>query len=109
MCFLIYLGHRQVIDAIKLGLKPSFILYTERAIFSANDSSSTRDIKSELFDVINDSSINRIDSQHHGSDTASIQEVSEEIMKSITDTVSNQGIYDNKPFCCLLLYYCTHL
>ena len=91
MCFLIYLGHRQVIDAIKLGLKPSFILYTERAISSANDSSSTRDIKSELFDVINESSISSIDNQHN-SDTVSIQEVSEEIMKSITDTVSNQGI-----------------
>ena len=84
------LGHRQVIDAIKLGQKPSFILYTDRAISVANDSSSTRNIKSELFDVINDS----IDSQHNSdnSDTVSIQEVSEEIMKSITDTVSNQGI-----------------
>ena len=78
-------GHRQVIDAIKLGFKPSLLLFTERAISISDDSSSRRNIKQELFDIINDNIGLNIDS-------VNIQEVTEDVMKSITDTVSNQGI-----------------
>lgn len=101
-------GHRQVLDAIKSGLKPQIVLYTDRAVVNtqATDSQSCSGIRNkgnhnmiasepstfitttvsvhkQLSQVINDLRRN---------DPSLVSQVTEEVMKSMVDTMSNQGV-----------------
>lgn len=72
-------GHRQVIDALRLGFIPSCVMFCQRAL-DAKDQSTSAVLKQELSEALSTC------------DPNGIVEVSESIMSDICDTVSNQGI-----------------
>ena len=98
-------GHRQVLDAIKNGFIPQLILYTDKAISNANNiiTTSKMSINSatgtetnyhqQLMDILtNYENVFLSQSSSAMSTYPQINQVTEEIMKSLVDTVTNQGV-----------------
>ena len=89
-------GHRQILDAIKNGLIPHVILYTERAITSIekNDKidktikTTTENVHHELSQII----LNFSKASSSSQNNVSVSQVSDDVMKTLVDTVNNQGV-----------------